>query len=214
MRLPALLCVIGFTSVVVPTADAQASLPTRVFDLSQPLGAPQTVPPAAEWWQDGGPRIRPIDKRVKALLGSGLERSALLRELVAQIESSDVIVYVGMSPVVRRGMAGALTFVSDAGPFRYLRATLSPELTNDQAISALAHELHHVTEIMAHPEVRSESTLAALYRRIGRENRRAIGSGWETAAAQQAGWAVRRELNDHAADTVARREAGEPGQSQ
>jgi len=207
MRLPALLCVIGFTTGLVPSAAAQASLPARSFDLAAPVVAPEAVPPVVDWWRDGGPRIRPTDGRVRALLASGLERSPLLRDLVGRVESGDVIVYVGMNPIMQRGIAGCVTFVSDAGRYRYLRAMLNPELTTEQLIAALAHELHHVSEIMAHPEVRSEPALASLYRRIGTENRRSVRSGWETNAAEQVGWDVRRELKEHADATVALREA-------
>ncbi|MGE0462261.1 MAG: hypothetical protein AB7Q16_12900 [Vicinamibacterales bacterium] len=207
MRLPALLCVIGLNAVFVPSASAQASLPARSFALAEPVVAAGAVPPVVDWWRDGGPRIRPTDSRVRALLASGIERSPLLRDLVSRVESGDVIVYIGMNPLMQSGIAGCVTFVSDAGRYRYLRAMLNPELTFEQLIAALAHELHHVTEIMSHPEVRSETALASLYRRIGTENRRSIRSGWETNAAQQAGWDVRRELKEHADAIVARREA-------
>jgi hypothetical protein len=208
MRLPALLCVVGFIASFVPSVGAQASLPARSFALSLPSVAPQAAPPIAEWWRDGGPRIRPSDKRVAGLLAMGIERSARVRDLVDRVESGQVIVYIGMNPMMQRGLAGCVTFVSDAGRYRYLRAMLNPDLTTEQAIAALAHELHHVTEIMAHPQVRSESDLASLYRRIGTENRRAARSGWETGAAQQVGWDVRRELKEHAvAATIAKREA-------
>jgi hypothetical protein len=208
MRLPALLCVIGIFTVFVPSAGAQASLPARSFQLSLPSVTPGAAPPVVEWWRDGGPRIRPSDKRVSDLLAMGMERSPLVRGLVNTIESGQVIVYIGMNPLMQRGLAGCVTFVSDAGRFRYLRAMLNPDLTTEQVIAALAHELHHVTEIMAHPDVRSESALASLYRRIGNENRRSARSGWETDAAQQVGSDVRRELKEHAAAaTIARREA-------
>lgn len=208
MRLPALLCVVGFIAAFVPSVSAQASLPAQSFHLSLPSVAPQAAPPVVEWWRDGGPRIRPSDKRVAGLLAMGIERSALVRDLVNTVEAGQVIVYVGMNPMMQRGLAGCVTFVSDAGHYRYLRAMLNTDLTTEQSIAALAHELHHVTEIMAHPEVRSESALASLYRRIGVENRRSARSGWETDAAQQVGWDVRRELKEHAAAvTLARREA-------
>ena len=210
MRLPALLCAVGLVTAFVPSVGAQASLPARSFEPSLPSVAPLAAPPVVEWWREGGPRIRPTDRRVAALLAMGRERSALLRRLVDAVEGADVIVYVGMNPVIQRGLAGCLTFVSDAGRYRYLRAMLNPDLPTEQIIAALAHELHHVTEIIAHPEVRSESALAALYRGIGTENRRAVQSGWETNAAQRAGWDVRRELKEHAAAaTIARRQAGE-----
>ena len=64
---------------------------------------------------------------------------------------------------------------------------------------------------LANPDVRSEDDLRELYKRIGRENRAMSASGWETEAAQQVGYGVRRELFLGRGNTVARREAERKG---
>lgn len=207
--LPALSLSVLLAGLPLVPLDAQAVLPSRGFDLAPVRVAAAPAPPIAEWWRHGGPRIRLLDARVTTVMAIGVQRSRLLRALVERVEAADVIVYVGMAPRVDQGLAGSLVFIGDGGEFRYLRAMLNPELSTDHLIASLAHELHHVVEVIDHPSVRSETALAGLYRRIGRQNRIAGRLGWETEAARQVTDDVRRELTLGAAAMLARREATE-----
>lgn len=203
--LPALSLSVLLAGVPLVPLDAQAVLPSRGFHLAPVQVAAAPAPPVVEWWRNGGPRIRLLDARVTTVMALGLQRSSLLRALVQRVESADVIVYVGMAPRVDQGLAGSLVFIGDGGGFRYLRAMLNPELSTDHLIASLAHELHHVVEVIEHPGVRSETALAGLYRRIGRQNRIGGRPGWETEAARQVTDEVRRELTIGTA-MLARRE--------
>jgi len=144
---------------------------------------------------DGGPRIRPQDDRSRSLLAAGAARSSTVRELIDRVEDSNVIVYVGVSPLLKSTLAGRVTWMTQAGDYRYLRITVSTDLTFDQAIASLAHELQHVVEVIDDPGVVDERTLVALYKRIGHPSRAAASAGWETVAAQEAGTRARRELS-------------------
>ena len=129
-----------------------------------------------------------------------------------KIDAGNTVVYVGLDPTMKKkGLAGRLTFSGSAGNYRYMRALINPDMPADQIIASIAHELHHVLEVVANPDVRSENDLRDLYKRIGRENRAMSGSGWETDAAQQVGFDVRRELFLGRGNTVARREAERKG---
>ena len=141
-----------------------------------------------------GARIRPQDSRTTQMLRDGMARSETFRNLVDRIEASNVFVYVAVSPFIKSSLAGQLTWMTKAGPYRYLRATLSPDLGSDQAIATLAHELQHAVEVVEDELVTSEKTLVALYQRIGEPSRAAAVAGWETVAAQETGYRVRREL--------------------
>lgn len=143
---------------------------------------------------DGGPRIRPQDARLEQVLKEGIERSSTFKALVEQIEAGDVIVYLATNPLLKPSLSGALTWMTRAGDFRYVRASISPDLLFDETIATVAHELQHATEVIGDASVTDEKTLVALYRRIGLENPHAMQIGWETIAAQEAGWKVRREL--------------------
>ncbi len=146
------------------------------------------------WWRAGGPRVRPHDARVATLLRTGLDRSPTLRTLVDRVEDSDVIVYLEIQPKLQGRLAGCMTWVAGAGRYRYVRASINPELTTDQRIAAIAHELQHVVEISEHPEVDGESALIALYRRIG-ESRPFNSTQWDTTRAREVGAVVGRELS-------------------
>ena len=212
MRLPAMLCASGLLGLLIAPVAAQTPLPSRVPATESPVIAPDAPPPVAEWWKNGGPRVRTIDSRLTALFKNGLDRSRLLRDIVDQVDASNVVVYIGFDPTMKRkGLAGQLTFSGSAGNYRYLRALINPDLPSDLIIASIAHELQHVLEVVASPEVRTENGFKDLYKKIGSENRTTSGFGWETAAAQQVGYDVRRELVLGRGDTVAHREAERKG---
>lgn len=87
-----------------------------------------------------------------------------------------------------------LTWMTRAGDFRYVRASISMDLTPDQMIATVAHELQHAVEVIEDDSVNDEQSLVALYRRIGQQSSSASPSRWETQAAQKTGFQVRREL--------------------
>jgi hypothetical protein len=95
---------------------------------------------------------------------------------------------------MKSNLAGMLTWMTQAGGVRYLRASVSPDLTGDQMIATIGHELQHVVEVIEDDAVRDEKSLVALYQRIGEQNSKAMPSRWETQAAQRAGLQVRKEL--------------------
>jgi hypothetical protein len=142
-------------------------------------------------WREA--RVRPQNPRLTDLLRTGVARSATFRELVNRLESGNVIVYLTTSPL-RSNLAGKLTWMTKAGNFRYLKATLNIEQSADQMIATLAHELQHALEVSEEQEVTDQRSLLALYQRIGRPNRSGLLEAWETQAAQDAGIQVRREL--------------------
>ena len=127
--------------------------------------------------KDGGARIRPTDSRSEALLREGMARSQTFRQLVDRLEASNVFVYVSISPLLKSSLAGGLNWMTQSGAYRYLRATISSELSHDQTIAALAHELQHAVEVLDDAKVVSEKTLVELYRRIGQPSRAAVSVG-------------------------------------
>jgi len=153
--------------------------------------------------RNGGPRLRPQDARTTHVLKEGPLRSATFRALVDRIEASHVIVYIAVNPLLKSHLSGALTWMTRAGEFRYLRASISAELSADQMIATVAHELQHAVEVIEDESVKDERSLVALYKRIGQPTH-ATNSAWETTGAQQAGYQVRRELVAMPAATLAR----------
>ena len=65
--------------------------------------------------RDGG-HVRTSDARIRAAMDDGLARSALFRELIAQLDTSDVIVYAESDCLMPKRLQGRLTFMSAAAP--------------------------------------------------------------------------------------------------
>jgi hypothetical protein len=197
MRLPVVAIACGLVATLAPPLRAEPSLPARTFDIT-PTALP-VVPVPGTWeapvTRVRVPRVRPTDQRIAAVLRIGLERSPRLRALMELVEIGNVVAHVSMDPKMDGGLSGRLTFVSAAGDYRYVRVMINPDQTGEQIIAALAHELQHVREVGEHPEVTTEVGLSELYKRIGHSNRAGGVLGWETAAAQDITYEVRRELN-------------------
>lgn len=156
---------------------------------------------------DPGVRLRPQDDRLVEVLREGAAQSTTFKALVDRIEASNVIVYISRNPLMKPTLSGTLTWMTRAGDYRYVRASISPDLTFDQAIATVAHELRHAVEVIDDESVSDEKTLVALYRRIGHQSSAAAPSRWETAAAQETGFQVRRELVAARATIAARASA-------
>ncbi len=208
MRLPSLVCLgvtlLASAASVRPSGAQPASLPQPLVPLVEAAIA-QPPPDHVAWWQNGGPRIRPADARAALILRLGLERSAILRQLVDDIEGGEVIVYVVLNGDMPDRLAGSLNFAGEGGRYRYLRVALNADLPADQIVASLAHELQHVREVMAAPEVRDDASLRSLYRRIGQESHVAGKLGWETNEARAISMDVRRELSSGVAAILAKR---------
>ena len=153
-----------------------------------------TSPAIAFAAPEGGPRLRPQDARIVQVIKEGMARSATFRSLVERIEASHVIVYVAINPIMKNSLSGALTWMTSAGDFRYVRASVRPDLTFNQMIATVAHELQHAVEVIEDESVVDERSLVAMYKRIGQPSRSAGPLGWETVEAQRLGLQVRREL--------------------
>ena len=152
--------------------------------------------------------LRPQDDRLTALIRAGSARSATLKSLIDRIEASRVIVYVAINPLMKPNLSGMLTWMTKAGGYRYLRASISHDLTPDQMIATIAHELQHAVEVIEDEAVSNEESLVALYRRIGQQSGNASPSRWETDAAQRTGFVVRKELASGPVTRIARAGAG------
>src|SRR6188474_2385729 len=139
----------------------------------------------------GGARLRPQDTRVAQVLKEGAARSATFRALVNRIEASNVIVYIAVTPIMKSTLSGALTWMTRAGDFRYVRASISTDLAFDQMIASVAHELQHAVEVIEDESVIDERSLVTMYKKIGQPSRAAGPSGWETLQAQRTGTQVR-----------------------
>jgi hypothetical protein len=140
------------------------------------------------------PRLRTSDRATRALVERGLAQSPSLRQLVDQLERTDVVVYVQCGRL-RAGIDGQLTFVSAAGGLRYVIVQIAWELPPPRRIATLGHELQHALEIAAHPAIVDQASLQQAYAAIGFERERfSHVAAYDTEAAVRTGQRVAREL--------------------
>jgi len=161
------------------------ALGVLVFVASLASGAPQ---------RDGS-HVRTNNARLRMEIDEGLARSSLFRQLVAQLDASDVIVYVETECPMSARLFGRLRLMAAAGGRRYVNVRISCALNDDQQIAALGHELRHAVEIADAASVIDTASLKDEYQRIGFPSHSVpSGSGFETRAAIEAAHQVWAEL--------------------
>jgi len=117
-----------------------------------------------------------------------------MRALVERIEASDLTVYIVTSPEPGK-WRGYTRLVSAPGEPRVVIVTLSQALVPRERAAILGHELQHVSEIAAAPDVTDQPAMKVLFTRIGMAG--ATNNGFETRAAQDVERRVRGELRIH-----------------
>lgn len=142
-------------------------------------------------------RVRVVDTAADRLVQEAVARSRTFRQLVATLQTSDVIVYVAESDMLRGDVQGALRFMgSGAGDERYLRIDVRREdlastLSLKRAIATLAHELMHAIEVASASHVVDHATFVDFYKTTADELRDDV---FDTRAAIEMGERVYFEM--------------------
>ena len=134
--------------------------------------------------------VRAAAPEVRTLIADTMQRSPIVRELVARLACSDIIVYVEFTaspqiPTARTKLVAA------SAEHRFLRIALNAGAAFGHFGPLLAHELQHAVEIAEHEEVRDEDGIRRLYRKIGHSTGE---DAFETEAARDVEALVRQEL--------------------
>jgi hypothetical protein len=96
--------------------------------------------------------VRSDEADVRRTVGEGYSRSASFRRLVDAVEQTPCIVYVETTVKLSRGMTGALLHVATGRrDLPILRVLLKTNLSTEEAIATIGHELQHVVEAMMGP---------------------------------------------------------------
>jgi hypothetical protein len=159
---------------------------------------------------DSTSHVRVSDPQLRALIAGASARSATLRELLAALEDSDVIVYVRFDRNLPPGSAGRVVLPGAAGGFRYVHVGISHELNDEGQAAMIGHELCHAVEIARASDVIDIRSLRQLYERIGFRVGAPGSDRYDTVAAIDAGHLVGRELHSAAALSRVRREPPDP----
>ena len=142
-------------------------------------------------------RLRAANPGAEALIAAAVARSATFKRLVADLEASDLIVYVAQGDALRPDVHGALRFMGiGAGPDRFLRIDVRPGDPGSPTslilgIATLAHELTHALEVAAARHVVDEASFARFFRAVAHEVRDAVV---DTRTAREIGQRVHFEL--------------------
>jgi hypothetical protein len=148
--------------------------------------------------------VRPLGREAERLLAEARRLSPTVRRLLAELEASDLFVYVEVRPVLPSRTAQLALLGSGAG-VRYLKIKIHRNNVGGAGISWLAHELQHAVEIASAPDVTDEAGFVRLYRRIGHRNSSGPGESFETDAAIEVGNQVLAELASAPSTLTARR---------
>lgn len=140
-----------------------------------------------------GSHVRGSSPAVNTLIARGAARSATFKQLIDELNKTDVVVYLETNVDLPVGLDGRLMFLTAAGGVRYLHAQVTSGLRFEELIAIAGHELQHALEVAAHPKVRDRKGMRALYERIG--IRTGSFDRYDTAEAQSTGRRVRAELS-------------------
>jgi hypothetical protein len=137
------------------------------------------------------PRVRSSNATIAALIKQAVERSKTFRGLVETINASDGIVYVEEGTCCH-GVRACFVTVTVAGPNRILRVKVDTRQADSDLMWLIGHELRHTVEVLSDRTVTSQVDLYFFYGHMGQEQNG--GRSFETAAAIEAGEAIRAEV--------------------
>lgn len=179
-----------FVSLAFAGAVAGGPAPAPTSPVKVVAPSPATV--AASLLAAETRRVRAATPRVGQMIDEGIRRSRTFAQLINDVHTTDVIVYVEASFGLPPDVSGRILLAGAAGDQRYLRVQVRATLARDQLIATIAHELRHALEVAGDRTVVDEKGFVALYRRIG-DAAQACG-GFDTEAARVIGRRVRDEL--------------------
>jgi hypothetical protein len=162
---------------------AVAAAATAIPHVSTAADAPvSTAPPMSH--------VRTTDPAVAAVMQNTFDRSATFRRLVATIDASDSYVYV-QAGQCSHSVRACFVSVTASDTHRFMRVVVDSSTADTELMGLIAHELKHVTEVIAEPWIRSTDAKYHFYERTAMH---APGGTHETHAAIAAGEIVRSEV--------------------
>ncbi len=167
----------------------RTTLLTLFLAVATAEGAPPDAVAAPSWT-----RARPLSENAAGLLAEAKERSSIIGSLLDELEQTDVIVYLAdLAPPAINAPLSHMVYLTNDPSSRYVLVRIDHwRVSPAERIALLGHELQHVLEVAAAPEVRDGLGLKKLYKRIGWESQK---DRFESEAAKAVGNRVRSELN-------------------
>jgi hypothetical protein len=138
-------------------------------------------------------RVRPLDDLARVALDRGVADSPLFRRLVTELEASDLIVHVTTSFMLSSRTVGTTRLSSASFGHRYVRIAVDAQLSPEERVSVLGHELQHACEI-ARSAVRNGEAVRELFELIGRRVSE-LPNAYDTEEAVSAGVQVWHDIH-------------------
>ncbi|MGE0864918.1 MAG: hypothetical protein AB7P34_13550 [Vicinamibacterales bacterium] len=92
---------------------------------------------------------RPLDVLAAETFEQALAGSPLVRDLVRQLEASNLVVHIESTRALPAGVSGTMRFVTSRGGYRYVRISLAVDIRSERRAAILGHELQHACEVAA-----------------------------------------------------------------
>ena len=142
----------------------------------------------------GSPRVRSSSPAIATAIEQLFEQSPTFRELVADINRTDGIVYVHHGQCGRNVLACLLLAVTRAGPNRILHIRVDPRRKGRDLMVSIGHELQHAVELLSEPSVVDSNPAHNFYHRAAAIDRYIF----ETQAAIEIELKIDKELREWA----------------
>ena len=92
---------------------------------------------------------RPLDPLAAEAFEQAVAGSPLFRDLVHQLEGSNLVVHIESTRQLPTGISGTMRFVTHRGGYRYVRVSLAVDIRPERRAAILGHELQHACELAA-----------------------------------------------------------------
>jgi hypothetical protein len=112
-------------------------------------------------------RVRAESSEIAAVIQDAGTRSVIFRGLLAKVETTDGLVYVGIGKCGHSVRACLSLSVKAAGPNRLLRIKVDSRQKDCELIEAVGHELRHAIEILSDPHVKDMHSAYSLFEHLG-----------------------------------------------
>jgi hypothetical protein len=138
--------------------------------------------------------VRSAEPTLRNLIADGYARSATFRELVDTVEQLPCVVYIVTTVKLSQRMTGALLHWSvGLAEKPMLRVLVKSNLSRDEAIATIAHELQHVVEAVRGSGA-GRVAITAAFDKLDPTARARGANRYETEAAVGVAKTVRDEL--------------------
>jgi hypothetical protein len=137
------------------------------------------------------------------LVTSAVERSAVVRDLAAQLQKSDVIAYVRVAPRAEGQRVSSIHFQGRSSTARFMVIVIDEALPLERQIALVGHELQHAVDMAGAEWINDPDRMAQYFSLVGWKLP-SPERGLETVSALQTERQVTQELKATAVVAVNR----------